>query len=138
MSRLLSPCSSAFSISMYSQMYLRLFEIGAIFPTHLELYGYLWSLYPRMQTNLKNYYFLWKVALLPEKDFEIKCADRMSNLKHLTHVDKKYVEKTLHSTKIYIMKAQALGRYDLVRELDVGIESLELKQEEFMRKEALS
>ena len=52
--------------------------------------------------------------MLPERDFEIKVADRLDNLDDLQGVNLEYIEKNLISTEVYIRKAETLGRSDLV------------------------
>ena len=54
------------------------------------------------------------IAMLPERDFEIKVADRLDNLDDLQGVNLEYIEKNLISTEVYIRKAETLGRSDLV------------------------
>lgn len=46
------------------------------------------------------------IALLIERDFEIKVADRLDNLDDLSGVDIEYIEKNLISTEVYIKKAE--------------------------------
>ncbi len=137
-SQILSNGAYGFLCGTAFHSYLQAFQVGITLPTHYHLYVHLFSLQWWMQGNLKNYYFLWGIALLPERDFEIKCADRTSNLKHLKAVSKKYIEKNLLSTEVYIMKAQALGRYDLVARLKMGLEALETRYGEFQDSKTLS
>ena len=54
------------------------------------------------------------IAILVERDFEIKVADRLDNLDDLQGVNLEYIEKNLISTEVYIRKAETLGRSDLV------------------------
>lgn len=107
----------------------RVIEIVSQTESHIGVFFHMVRISGDFLKDTKNYNFLWKIALLSEDDFEIKCADRMSNLKHLTHVKKDYIIKNLRSTKIYIMKAQALKRYDLVQELEVGMDALRIRGE---------
>jgi hypothetical protein len=46
------------------------------------------------------------IAMLPERDFEIKVADRLDNLDDLQGVNLEYIEKNLISTEVYIKKAE--------------------------------
>lgn len=68
------------------------------------------------------------VSLLKERDFEIKVADRLDNLDDLEGVDMEYIEKNIISTKVYILKAEALGRLDLKQLLEEGMSKLEIRK----------
>jgi hypothetical protein len=46
------------------------------------------------------------IAILVERDFEIKVADRLDNLDDLQGVNLEYIEKNLISTEVYIKKAE--------------------------------
>jgi hypothetical protein len=46
------------------------------------------------------------IAMLPERDIEIKVADRLDNLDDLQGVNLEYIEKNLISTEVYIKKAE--------------------------------
>ena len=65
------------------------------------------------------------IVLLTEIDFEIKVADRLDNLDDLAGVNLDYIEKNLISTRVYILKAEALERKDLIKFLENGIKKLE-------------
>jgi (p)ppGpp synthase/HD superfamily hydrolase len=98
--------------------------------THGYLFAHITWLTELQRVDPKNYYFLWKIAFLSEKDFEIKAADRINNLSSLKSVSRKYIQKNITSTKVYIMKAQALGRTDIVSHLVDGLSALEYKLEQ--------
>lgn len=99
-------------------------------PSHMQCAQEIISLYPAMQNDLRNYHFLWKIYALSEDQFERKTADRINNLDDLTHVSMRYVEKNLQSTSIYVAKAKALWREDLVILLEKWIQQLQSKKEE--------
>ena len=65
------------------------------------------------------------IALLNEVDFEIKVADRLDNLDDLAGVNLDYIEKNLVSTRVYILKAEAFERNELIKFLENGIKRLE-------------
>lgn len=97
---------------------------------HLKLV-WLWRQQHLLEEkSLKNYRFLWMIADLSEDDFEIKCADRIDNLNNLVAVDMSYVKSNLESTEVYILKARALWREDLVLLLEQGMRNLTQRKKE--------
>lgn len=99
--------------------------------SHTSLYTHLLGMLPLKSVDydsLKNYQFFWMIASLPEDDFEIKCADRLDNLDDLDGVSGNYIKKNLISTKVYIEKANALGRKDLVKLLEDGLMALKIRE----------
>lgn len=99
--------------------------------SHTSLYTHLLGMLPLKSVDydsLKNYQFFWMIASLSEDDFEIKCADRLDNLDDLDGVGGNYIKKNLISTKVYIEKANALGRKDLVKLLEDGLMALKIRE----------
>lgn len=68
------------------------------------------------------------IADLDMDDFQIKTADRLSNLDDLKAVGLPYVLSNLESTDIYMEKAKALWRIDLVEMLEVWLKKLDEKK----------
>lgn len=93
-------------------------------PEYMSLKDYIKSLPVNDPEQTESVQFLMKIMRLSPDDFEIKCADRISNLRHLTAVSGNYLIKNLFSTWGYILKAKALGRNDLVCELESGMSAL--------------
>ena len=117
--------SANYFLSTFSQKTLKDEEIEAqnrLF-SHLSSLGISY----KFQTlrDYQNYQFLWMIVLLTEIDFEIKVADRLDNLDDLAGVNLDYIEKNLISTRVYILKAEALERKDLIKFLENGIKKLE-------------
>ncbi len=71
------------------------------------------------------------IALLIERDFEIKVADRLDNLDDLSGVDIEYIEKNLISTEVYIKKAETFWRSDLLELLKQWMSKLKKRKSEF-------
>jgi hypothetical protein len=101
--------------------------------SHTQCAQDIMDLYPLIHDDLRNYHFLWKIYALSEDQFERKTADRINNLGDLTHVSMRYIEKNLQSTSIYISKAKALWRDDLVILLERWIQQLKSRQEEIKK-----
>ena len=72
------------------------------------------------------------IAILVERDFEIKVADRLDNLDDLDWITLSYIKKNLVSTEVYIRKAKTFQRNDLIEFLMDGLVKLQKRKQELL------
>jgi hypothetical protein len=71
-------------------------------PEYMSLKDYIKSLPVNDPEQTESVQFLMKIMRLSPDDFEIKCADRISNLRHLTAVSGNYlIKKSLLHMGVY-------------------------------------